>query len=176
MTKISASQLNLAVHDQQAELVKDIPETEHETLLSALKNLLVQKIELLYEVPSPNNDAFAARIVNQLLSEIRSLPPAQRLSNITQQLLELKIARLDRQSQILTKLWLGVNPKRAVLRRQAEEILHETQQLLETLDAPSKQLFGRMLSEILAECNYISGISKDTSLRMGRLLKHLSEN
>jgi hypothetical protein len=156
------------VADLQVENVKEVVEKFNE--------LLRLTLDITLRVPSPEGMQVARKVGESLIEKIATLPVEQRLNYVEEQLLERQMGELDISSWNMVKKTLLKNYDQKVLKALAQELLEEAHRLQKILAGKPQSWrprFGRTMSDILLDCQYVLGQTDKLSFRFGRVINSL---
>lgn len=154
---------------------------EYSTVCVELARLINTALEPEFKTTPPDPDLektvlFSSR---RIIGEVVKIPPEQRLEYIQLEILHHKIGRLDWDCREIAEKSIAASPDIPALQAQAKENLEKIEgfyRLLEERVPSWERQFGRQLSEARLDCKFVLGVSRHSSMRLGRTIRILQQH
>lgn len=144
-----------------------------------LEKLIQTVLKPTYKRMPPDLEETVLWTGQRIINEVSKISPGQRIEYINLEILSTEIGQLDWECKKTAEESLLGLPDMWTLKMRAKENLEKVQDYYELLKKKGpvfEKRFGRVLSEARNDCEFVLGVSENSSLRLGRVIKNLQQN
>ena len=166
--QMASSQISAGLSSEEYTIVRD-----------ELVRLINTALAPTYKRRPPDLEKTVLFASQRVIGEVVKIPPEQRLEYIQLEILSYEIGELDWDCREIAEKSIAASPDMPALRARAKENLEKVEEYYRLLEEKGpfwERQFGRQLSEAVLDCEFVLGISRHSSLRLGRTIQILQQH